>query len=140
MLGIELIYKSRCSHPFDELPFFYYKRVIAATHSFRFTVFTEQNCRKEILKIIIIPPSFRHAYIERSLFHDGIISSHPFFYNNVINSRKHLRKSICQGNCVYFTLFATIHYSERSVVDSRMGCSCLKGNYLFHRTNCNNFF
>ena len=43
-----------------------------------------------------------------------------FFYNSVIISREHLKKSTCQGNCVYFTtLFATIHYNKWSVVDSR---------------------
>ena len=42
-IGIELIHKSSCNYPFDELPFFYYKRVIAATHSFKFTVFAEQE-------------------------------------------------------------------------------------------------
>ena len=35
--------------------FFYYKRVIAATYSFKFTVFLQnRNCSKEILTIIII--------------------------------------------------------------------------------------
>ena len=43
-----------------------------------------------------------------------------FFYDSVIISREHLKKSTCQRNCVYFTtLFATIHYYKRSVVDSR---------------------
>ena len=43
-----------------------------------------------------------------------------FFYDSAIITRKHLKKSSCQGNCVYFTtLFATIHYNKRSVVDSR---------------------
>ena len=42
------------------------------------------------------------------------------FHNNVIISGAHLKKSTCQGNCVYFTtLFKTIHYNKRSVVDSR---------------------
>ena len=44
-IGIELIRKSSCGHPFDDLPFFYYKRVISATHSFKFTVF----CKTGIL-------------------------------------------------------------------------------------------
>ena len=58
-IGIELIHKSSCSHPFDELPFFYYKRVITATHSFKFTVFLQnRSCSKEILTMIIIPPWF----------------------------------------------------------------------------------
>ena len=43
LVGVELIHKSSCSHPFDELPFFYYKRVIAATHFLKFTVFARQE-------------------------------------------------------------------------------------------------
>ena len=45
-IGIELIHKCCCSHPFDELPFFYCKRVIAATHSFKLTVFAEQELKQ----------------------------------------------------------------------------------------------
>ena len=59
-IDIELTHKSSCSHPLDELPFFYYKRVIAATDSPKFTVFLQnRNCRKEILTIIIISPWFQ---------------------------------------------------------------------------------
>ena len=59
-IGIELIQKSTCSHPCDELPFFYYKRVITATHSFKFTVLLQnKNCSKEMLTITIIPPWFQ---------------------------------------------------------------------------------
>ena len=36
------------SHPFDEWPVFYYKRTIAATHSFKFTVFSQH---------LLLPPS-----------------------------------------------------------------------------------
>ena len=43
-----------------------------------------------------------------------------FYYDSVIISREHLKKSICQRNCVYFTTpFATIHWNKRSVVGSR---------------------
>ena len=43
-----------------------------------------------------------------------------FFYDSVIISWEHLKKSTCQRNYVYFTtLFATIHYYKRSVVDSK---------------------
>ena len=53
-----------------------------------------------------------------------------FFYDSVIISREHLKRSTCQGLCVYFTtLVAGIHYNKRSVVDSRKfeGCVyCLK--------------
>ena len=41
--GLELISKSSCSHPLDELFFFYYKRVIAATNSIKFCVSAEQD-------------------------------------------------------------------------------------------------
>ena len=45
---------------------------------------------------------------------------HFFYYDSVIISREHLKKSICQRNCVYFTTpFATIHWNKRSVVGSR---------------------
>ena len=36
---IELISNSSCSHPFDKWPFLNCKRVIAASHSFKFTAF-----------------------------------------------------------------------------------------------------
>ena len=56
-----------------------------------------------------------------------------FFYDSVIISRKHLKKSTCQGNRVYFTtLFATIHYNKRSVVDSRKSWRV----YLFQENHC----
>ena len=43
-----------------------------------------------------------------------------FFYDSVIISREHLKRSTCQRNCVYFTtLVATIHYNKRSLVDLR---------------------
>ena len=116
--GIESICKSSCSHPFNELPFFYYKRAIAVTHSFKFTVFLQnRDCSKEILTIIITRPWFQ------ACIHWKKFVSFPaihFFYDSVIISREHLKKSTCQGNCVYFTtIFATIHYNKQSVVDLR---------------------
>ena len=43
-----------------------------------------------------------------------------FFYDSVIFSRGRLKRSICQGHCVYLTaLVATIHYNKWSVTDSR---------------------
>ena len=57
--GIELIRNSSSSHLFDEWPSFYYKRVIAATYSFKFTVFLQnRNCSKEI-SLILIPNWFQ---------------------------------------------------------------------------------
>ena len=47
--GIELIRKSSYSCPFDELTFFFYKRVTAAAHSFKLIVFLQnKNCIKKI--------------------------------------------------------------------------------------------
>ena len=121
-IGIELIRKSSCNHPFDDVPFFYYKRTIAATHSFKFTVFLQnRNCSKEILTIIIIPPWFQ-ACIYWKKFYDMTTSftAIHFFYDSVIISRQHLKQSTCQGNCLNFTIpFATIHYNKRSAEDSR---------------------
>ena len=43
-----------------------------------------------------------------------------FFYDSVIISRGHLKKSTCQGNYVYFTTrFAIVHYNKLYVVDWR---------------------
>ena len=56
-----------------------------------------------------------------------------FFYHSVIISREHLKKSTCQGNRVCFaTLFATIHYNRRSVVDSRKSWRVC----LFQQNHC----
>ena len=43
-----------------------------------------------------------------------------FFYGVVIISRESLKRSVCQGHCVYFTtLVAAIDYNKRSVDDSK---------------------
>ena len=121
-IGIELIHKSSCNHPFDELPFFYYKRVIAATHSFKFTVFLQnRSCGKKILTIIIVSPWFQACiYWKKFVSWRHHFQPSILFCDSVIISREHLKKSTCQGNCVYFTTrFATIHYNKRSVVDLR---------------------
>ena len=56
-----------------------------------------------------------------------------FFYDSVIISREHLKKSTCRGNCVYFTtLFSTAHYKKRSVVDSRKSWRIC----LFQESHC----
>ena len=42
------------------------------------------------------------------------------FYGSVIISREQLKRSICQGHCIYFTiLVAAIHYKKQAVVDSK---------------------
>ena len=47
--GIESIRNSSCSHSFDEWLFFYYKRTIKTTHSFKFTMFLQsKSSSKEI--------------------------------------------------------------------------------------------
>ena len=70
---------SSCSHPFDELPFSYYKRVIATTHSFTFTVFLQNwNFSKGILTIILIPPWFQTC----------------IYWKNFVIRRHHLQRSI----------------------------------------------
>ena len=47
--NIELIRHSSCSHRFNEWPFFYYKRAVAATHSFKFTGFLQnRSCSKDL--------------------------------------------------------------------------------------------
>ena len=62
--GIELISNSSCSDPFDEWPIFYNKKTIAATHSFKFTVFLQnRNCSKEISQILIMIPLWFQACI-----------------------------------------------------------------------------
>ena len=132
-IGVELIHKSSYSQPFHELPFFYYKRVITATHSFKFTVFLQnKNWSKEILTIIAIPPWFQACiYWKKSWRHHF----HPFifFYDSVIISREHLKKSTWQGNCVYLIKrFATIHYNKRFVVDSRKSWRVC----LFQKSHC----
>ena len=79
-----------------------------------------RNWSKEILTIIIILAWFQACIYWKKLCH--MTTSFPaihFFYDSVIISRDHLKQSTCQGNCVYFTiLFATIHYNNRSAVDS----------------------
>ena len=48
------------------------------------------------------------------------IAAIHFFYGSVIISREHLKRSKCQGHCVYFTTFVTIIcYNKRYVVSLR---------------------
>ena len=97
-------------------------RLIAATHSLKFTVFLQnRSFSKEILTIIIIPPWFQACiYWKKFCYMTTSFTAIHFFYDSAIISREHLKQSTCQGNCLYFTiLFATIHYNKRSAVDSR---------------------
>ena len=50
-IDVELIRHFSCSHPFDDWSFFYFERALAATRSFKFTVFFQKkrsSCGKEI--------------------------------------------------------------------------------------------
>ena len=80
-----------------------------------------ENCSKEILTIIIIPPLFQTCiYSKKFVIWRHQFQPSIFFYGSVIILREHLKQSTCQGNCVYFTThFATIHYNKQSVVDLR---------------------
>ena len=117
---IELIRKSSCSHPFDELPFFYYKRVIAATHSFKFTVFLKNKNSKEISLILIMIPSWFQAYIYWKQiviwwhhFRASIFSTTMLLFHRSTWSDSYVKDT------VYFTTpVATFHYNKRCV-DSR---------------------
>ena len=55
-----------------------------------------------------------------------------FFQENLMISREHLKRFICQRDCVYFTaLVAIIHYNKRSVIYSRKISVC-----LFEENHC----
>ena len=107
---------------FQWITFFYYKRVIAVNHSFKFTVLLQnRNFSKEILIMIIIPPWFQACIYWKKVCHmTTSFSAMHYFYDSVIISPERLKQSTCQGNCLYFPiLFATIHYNKRSAVGSR---------------------
>ena len=153
-IGIELIHKSSCSHPFDELPFFYYKRVIAATHSFKFTVFLQnRNCSKEILTIIIIPPWFQACiypkkflswwhHFQPSIFSiivplfQGSTWRNPHVKETVFISQPFVQPSIIiEAVCGWFEKkLKSMFISGKPL----WPCS-FKGAYLFHRTSCNKY-
>ena len=114
-IGIELIHQSSCSHPFDELPFFYCKRVITATHSFKFTVFLQnKNCSKEILTIIIIAPWFQeYVYwkkfvIWRHHFQPSIFSMIVSLIYGSTWSNPHVKE----------TVFISQHFLQLSIIIS----------------------
>ena len=148
----ELIHKSSCSHPFDELPFFYYKRVIAATHSFKFTMFLKSShFSKGILTIILIPPWFQACIYWKkfvilrhqlqpsifsmivSLFH-GSTWSNPHVKETVFISQYFLQPSIIiNGLRLIRKKVEEYVYLRKTIV-----ACCFKDGYLFHRTSCSN--
>ena len=120
--GIELIRKSSCSHPFNELPFFYYERGIAATHSFKFTVFAEQELREGYIININYDTSLVSGMhiLKKVCYMTRSFPAIHFFYDSVTFSLERLKRSICQGHCGYFTTLVTpIYYNKRSFIDSR---------------------
>ena len=93
--GIELIRKS-----IRWITLFCYKRVIAATHSFKFTVLHNRNCSKEILTIIIILPWFLACIYWKKF----VIWQHhfqPFIFSMIVSlfhrstwSKPHVEKTV----------------------------------------------
>ena len=117
---IELIRKSSCSHPFDEL-LFSIIRVTAATHSFKFTVFAEQelepgdtiNTYHDTFLVSSMLTLEEVCYITTSF------SAIHVFYDSVIISLEHAKRSICQGQCLFQNTYCNHLYSKRSVADLR---------------------
>ena len=99
--GIELIHNSGFSLPFDEWPFLYYKRTIAATHSFKFTVFLRnKSCRKEISQLLIMEPPWFQECIHWIMLPDDMYCTHSFFlwwchYFKGIIEAIYMSKTLC---------------------------------------------
>ena len=132
--GIELIRNSSCSHSFDEWLFFYYKRTIAATHSFKFTVFLQnRNCSKEIsYSLIMLTPWFRACILKEVCYLTASIVAIHFFCSSVIISREHLKRSICQENRVLQHLLQSFSITSGLwlIRENWKGC-------LFEKNHCN---
>ena len=109
--------------PIRWITFFYYKRTTAATHSLKLTVFLQnKNCSKEISVINDISlVSGIYIYWKKSvILKHQLQQSSYHIYGSVMTSWEHLKRSISQGRCVYFTTpVATIYYNKRPVVDSK---------------------
>ena len=104
-IGVELIHKSSWSHPFDELPFFYYKRVIAAIYSFKFTA---------ILTIIIIPPWFQ-ACIYWKKFVSWRHHFQPSIFSMIVSS---FHGSTWRNPHLKETVFISQHFLQPSIIIS----------------------
>ena len=97
-------------------PFFLYKRTIAATHSFRFTVFAEQELKQGDIIVTNYNTSLvSEVYILKEVCYlTTLRAAIHFFCSSVIISREHLKRSICHGQRVFFTIHvATIQYNKR---------------------------
>ena len=103
-----------------------YETAVAAMPFFKFAVCLQNrnyNCKElqgDII-IILIHPWFQACISWKKVCYMMILFPVIYlFYDGVIISREHLKWSISQRHCVYFTtLDAAIHHNKWSVVDSR---------------------
>ena len=80
LYGIELIRNYSYNHPFNEWPFFYYKRVTAATNLFKFTVFfAKQDLYKG-----------DHKYININ-YDTSLVSSRLIYWKKSVIGRLHFQ-------------------------------------------------
>ena len=110
--GTELIRKSSCSHPLNELYFSYYEREIAATYSFKFTVFLQK--RKYSKRSICQGHCVYFTTLVATIHYSSIITS------GLRLIRKKIKCMLIWGKPL-------------------QPCS-FKGTYLFNRASCNKFF
>ena len=110
--GTELIHKSSCSHPLNELYFSYYEREIAATYSFKFTVFLQK--RKYSKRSICQGHCVYFTTLVATIHYSSIVSS----------GLRLIRKKI---KCMF-------------IWGKPLQPCSFKGTYLFNRASCNNFF
>ena len=115
---------------FDELPL-YYKRVIAVTRSFKFTVFLQnRNCSKEILTIIIIPPWFQ-ACIYWKKFVSWRHHFQPAIFSMIVSL---FHRSTWRNPYVKETVFISQHFLQPSIIISGLWLIQEKvGEYVYFR-------
>ena len=124
--------RSTCSHPFFHrywvnlqvqlqpsirwITLFYYKRAIAATHSFKFTVFLQnRNRSKEVLILIMIPPWFQaYVYWKKSVmwhhFQPTILSMIVSLFHGCTWSNPHVKE----------TVYISQHLLQPSIITSSL--------------------
>ena len=102
--GLELMRNSSGSHLISEWPLKTpYKRRIAATHSFKFTVFAEQELQQGDIIVTTYGISLvsRMYILEEVCYFTTSITAIHFFHGSAIISREHLKRFICQGHCLF---------------------------------------
>ena len=97
---------SSCSHPFDEWYFFYYKRAVATTRSFKFTIFFQN--RRSCSKVTFLVSGIHK--LKDSLLVDDINCSNPFLLS-VIILWEHLKWSL-MPRALFFIL---LHLLQPSI-------------------------